>query len=415
VSLGDVLWILAFAAVSLAGLAASRRFFGHWFTPLSIYTGVNCGSLALYHLRVLDLIRLSSETYALALGSIALFAVGALGAIGGREVRFEDPATRRREVAHLSVFYYVTAAIATLGWGLALAILVGRYGFGGLLASVWRLQDEFQMQFIGNLNLIGILVAPTYVIKRAFGARRRLDEVILVSCLLGLLLAGIKAYITISVVAAILAWSVCRPDRFRAVQMMTVLAVLLGFFVIYTQKIDIYTQEGYDAEGGSGMVAPLQRPYLYVTGSWPALSAVAAGEVPPPPRPGHVLLQPVWKLLSAVGAAPALPTPLPFANIGVTEFNVYSFAGEVYWDAGPWAALLMSALLGFVSTLAYVRARTAAYWGHLLVYALVGYGVFMSQFAYFYTFNFLLMMAYACGLGFFLLRGGVLVDRRRRG
>jgi hypothetical protein len=74
----------------------------------------------------------------------------------------------------------------------------------------------------------------------------------------------------------------------------------------------------------------------------------------------------------------------------------------------------MSALLGFVSTLAYVRTRAAAYWGHLLVYALVGYGVFMSQFAYFYSFNFVLMMAYACCLGFFALRGGVFVDRRRR-
>ncbi len=411
---GDVLWILLFAAVALVGLAASRRFFGHWFTPLSIYTGVNCGSLALYHLRVLDLIRLSEQTYALALGSVALFAVGSLGAVGGRSIRFDGAANSRRDVAHLSAFYYVTATIATLGWGLALAILVSRHGLGGLLASIWRLQDEFQMQFIGNLNLIGILVAPTYVIKRAFGARRRLDEVILVSCLLGLLLAGIKAYITISVVAAILAWSVCRPDRFRAAHMLLVLAVLLGFFVVYTQKIDIYAQEGYDAEGGAGVVAPLQRPYLYIAGSWPALSAVAAGDVEPPPRPGHVLLQPVWKLLSALGAAPAIPTPLPFANIGVTEFNVFSFAGEVYWDAGPWAALLMSALLGFVSTLMYVRARTTAYWGHLLVYALVGYGVFMSQFAYFYTFNFLLLMIYACGLGFFVLRGGVFVDRGRR-
>lgn len=410
----DILWILAFTAIALVGLAASRQFFGHWFTPLSIYTGVNCGSLALYHLRILDLIRLSSETYALALGSIAMFAVGALGAVGGRSIRFPDAATRRRDVTHLATFFYITAAIATLGWGLALAILVSRHGLGGLLASIWRLQDEFQMQFIGNLNLIGILVAPTYVIKRAFGVRRRLDEVILVACLLGLLLAGIKAYITISVVAAILAWSVCRPDRFRAGHMLAMLAVLLGFFVIYTQKIDIYTQEGYDADGGASMVAPLQRPYLYVVGSWPALAAVAAGEVVPPPRPGHVLLQPAWKLLSALGAAPALPTPLPFANIGVTEFNVYSFVGEVYWDAGPWAALLMSALLGFVSTLAYVRARTAAYWGHLLVYALIGYGVFMSQFAYFYTFNFVLMMTYAYGLGFFLLRGGVFVDRRRR-
>ncbi len=414
-SLGDVLWILVFVAVALGELTVSRQFFGHWFTPLSIYTGMNCGSLALYHLRILDLIRLSEKTYALAFGSIALFAAGALSAAGWRSIRFGKAADRRRDASHLEAFYYVTATIATIGWMLALAIMVSRYGLGGLLSNVWRLQGEFQMQFIGNLNLIGILVAPTYVIKRFYGVRRRLDDLVLLSCLLGLLLAGIKSYITTSAIAALLAWSVCRPERFRAVHLLLALLVLLGFFVIYTQKIDIYTPESYDAEGTEERVAPLQRPYLYIVGSWPALSAVIGGEAEPSPRAGHVLMQPAWKVLPILGAAETIPSLLPFVSIGITEFNVYAFAGEVYWDAGPRASLLMSWLLGFLATRAYVAARVAAYWGHALLYALVGYGVFMSLFAYFYTFNFVLMLSYAWVLGFFALRGGVFIDRSRRG
>ena len=50
-----------------------------------------------------------------------------------------------------------------------------------------------------------------------------------------------------------------------------------------------------------------------------------------------------------------------------------------------------------------------------LIYALVGYGVFMSLFAYFYTFNFVLLLSYTWFLGFFVLRGGIFVDRRRLG
>ncbi|MBK6899711.1 MAG: oligosaccharide repeat unit polymerase [bacterium] len=412
---GDVLWILAFAAVSLVGLAASRRFFGHWFTPLSIYTGMNCGSLALYHLRVLDLIRLSELTYGLAFGSIALFAAGTLSAAGWRPIRIDPAASRRRDASHLDAFYYITASIATVGWMLALAIMVSRYGLGGLLSNVWRLQGEFQMQFIGNLNLIGILVAPTYLIKRFYGVRRRIDDLVLLSCLLGLLLAGIKSYITISAIAALMVWGACRPDRFRATHMMLALAALLAFFVVYTQTIDIYTPESYDTEGSEGRVAPLQRPYLYIVGSWPALTAVIAGEAEPPPRFGHVLLQPVWKVLAGLGAVKPHPSLLPFVSIGITEFNVYAFAGEVYWDAGLWTALLMSWLLGFLATRAYLVARVAAYWGHALIYALVGYGVFMSLFAYFYTFNFVLLLSYTWFLGFFVLRGGIFVDRRRLG
>ncbi|MBK6899698.1 MAG: hypothetical protein IPH09_10630 [bacterium] len=50
--------------------------------------------------------------------------------------------------------------MATMGWILPLAVILARYGPGHLLVNLWILQYEFQMQFLGYLNLVGILVFP---------------------------------------------------------------------------------------------------------------------------------------------------------------------------------------------------------------------------------------------------------------
>ena len=89
--------------------------------------------------------------------------------------------------------------------------------------------------------------------------------------------------------------------------------------------------------------------------------------------------------------------------------------GTLYWDWGVVGALFASWLLGYASTLLYLRAKQASYWGHVLMYGLVGYGVFLSPFMYFYRFNMLVKMIFVFVLGFVVLRGGVLVDRRRHG
>lgn len=414
-SITDVLWMFFLLGLCLASTRFSRLYFGHWFTPPSIYVCANLGSLALYHLRILELQTLSASVYGMALGSSALFVGGSLAASGWR-ARWRDLAWDcRPDIRNLNGFFYLAAVVANVGWVVAAAILVLQFGIGGLISNLWLLQDEFQMQFIGYLNLLGILVAPAYILKRTLaptGRRRLLDVLLVVGALLGLVLAGIKSYLAFTGVAAGLAWSVARPQGFKARHFTAVLVLLMGFFIFYNQQIDVFVYKEYQGAGIFGELPWLHRPYLYLVGSWPALENLLHGEVAPPPRFGHVVLEPMWKLLSGLGLAQQIPKPLPFTNIGPEMFNVYSFVGEVYWDVGLWAALAGSWLLGVVSTRLYIRARTCGYWGHRLVYAIFGYGIFISLFQYGYRFNSVFLLLFTYLVGFFVMRNGVFVSRR---
>ena len=339
-----------------------------------------------------------------------MFVVGVLMAVDGRPFDGGKPVKAARGSWSLDQFFYITFSLATLGWVAASVLLIFNFGFGVLLRNIWMLQGEFQMQYLGYLNLIGILVLPTYVIKRGLGNARKLDLIMVVISLFGLFLAGIKGYLIYSVLTAVFAWSAVRPNRFRVFHLGSGMFALLCFFILYGAKIDVFSGSYFAGTGFFGKFSFLFRPYYYFVGSWPAMENVVNGTLGDPPRFGMVVLQPVWKLLTALGQAEPMEAFNQFVTIGQTTFNVYSFAGEIYWDLKWPGVLVLSWLLGFGSTRLYGRALRVPFWGHILVYAVVGYGIFLSFFAYIYTFNVFVILAYVYVVGFVFLRKGVLVE-----
>jgi oligosaccharide repeat unit polymerase len=413
-SIGDVFWMLLFLVIAAMSIALSLRVFYQWLTPISMYVGMNAVSMAFYHLRLVPMTDVSLETHALLLLSMFMFLTGVMLALGGRSPALQSLTGNARDVCHLDTFFYGTAALATIGWMLASSILISRYGLLSLIQNIWVLQVEFQMQFIGYLNMIGILVLPTYAIKRGLGRGRRRDVVLVGLTVFGLLLAGIKTYIMVSVIGAGLAWGVCRPGRFKPYNLGLGLAALLVFFVVYNRNIDVYVPEAVDESRAESSISILDRPYLYFVGSWPATEALVAGEMSPLPLPGSITFEPVWKILgSGLKFVEPLPLSLPFTNIGITEFNVYSFVGEMFWDWGWIGAMIASGLFGYVATRLYLRAMRARYWGNVLIYAVFGYGIFLSSFMYYYRFNLMLQLGYTYIVGFVILRGGIFLDRGR--
>lgn len=411
---GDVLWFLLFALVAVAAVLQSKRLFRHWFSPLSLVLGINCVSVCSYHLRLLGMKDVSVHVHVIVLSCLGAYALGCALAAGRRPPPPE--AVRERvDTRGLNAFFLVTAGIATIGWLVAALILVTRRGgIGMLVRNLWLLQDEFQMQGIGYLNMLGILVLPAFVIKRACGCRGRLDWPLMFSALWGLLLAGIKGFVFYSVLTAIVAWSLARPDRFRPRHLLVTGTVLLGFFVAYNAKVDIFVSEIVTAGNGwFSQVPQLHWPYLYFVGAWPAMQNIVDGQVAPPAILGAVTLNVLWKPAGdLLGLIESVPFSLPFSDIGATLFNVYSMFGILYQEWTWPGAVAICGLLGFVATRLYLRARRAGYWAHILVYSLFAYGLFMSCFMYVYRFNEALLMAYLYVAGFVLVRGGVLVDRR---
>ena len=107
------------------------------------------------------------------------------------------------------------------------------------------------------------------------------------------------------------------------------------------------------------------------------------------------------------------PLYQPFVSIGKFTFNVYSLVGEVYWDL-KWPGVLgVSFLLGVINTRLYLRIRSSDYWGHMMIYAVVVHGLFVSFFSFIYTFNVYVLVLYIFLVGFVLPRGGVLISTGR--
>jgi len=407
-NVADFLWFLVFVALIFLSVAISLRLFNHWFTPLSIFVGINSLSFAGYHLRLLEMTDVSWTVHALVLSSFAMFGLGVLLAVGRRPEGLRLSARPHLTDRGLSGFFYTTVMLSTIGWMVQGALMVLKMGIGGLVNNIWVLQGEFQVQGLGYLNMIGILVFPIFVLRRAIGTINKVDYALVLASLFGLMLAGIKGYMIYSVFGGAYVWSVARPEKFRLVHLAGGMAAILGFFIIYAAKVDIFATDFYVGSGVMKHLPALHIPYLYFVGSWPALDFIVDGTVDDLPRLGTFVLQPMWKLLGAAGVVEYSYLHQPFIVIGKFTFNVFSLIGEVYWDL-KWPGVLgISLLLGVVNTRLYLRIWSSDHWGHVMVYAVVVHGLFISFFSFIYTFNIYVLLLYIYLVGFVVLRGGVL-------
>ncbi len=391
----DAAWIAVFGLVFIGGFYLSLRLHGGVATPLFFFVGGYCTSIVLYHLRLFRFPAVSAVTHLIVILSLAAFALGAmLGSARPQRPRGVP------DLRGLSLFLYVTAALSTLGWSLPLAIIVAKYGTAHLMTNLWILQFEFQMQFVGYLNLLGILVFPTFLIKSRHLGVGWFDRLLVLSAFMGLLLAGIKSYLVYSLFCGVLVHSAASPRAVKIRNLAILGVAVLLFFIGYNQVIDVLGVTEYPESSIPGTVSFLDRPYLYFAGVLPAMEQVVNGGMPPQPVPGMVTLQPFWKIVGdLLGIVDPVPQYLPEVAIGPSDFNVYSFAGEVFWDWGAAGVVVCSLLLGWALTALYRRAYTAGFWMNSLLYAVFGYGAVIAFFLYYYRFNSFFLAGYVIVLG----------------
>jgi len=394
----DILWLSLFAVTATAILILNRIRFGDHLTPIGIYVGVNSLSIAAYHFRLLDFTDVGARSHLVVLISLLAFTgavflrLPAADVDRGRDGPLSPPST--------SIFRSV-AVLANAGWMLSLVLLLNEYGMSHLRANIWIFQKEFQIQYIGYLNLVGILVLPMYVAMRCAGTGRRLDLILSGLAITGLLLAGIKQYVVFSTISAIVVYAVLRPGRFRLRHASVVFAGIVGFFVVYDAVVDIFGTRTFPGSKFPELLTCLERPYLYLTGSWPAMEHIVGGDMQPQPIFGYITLQPLWKILGdGLGLIEPVQKHMPFIDIGAHGFNVYSFTGDVYWDYGEIGVGVVSFVIGWIGAAFYARARMRRNWGHVLLYGVFSYGLALSFFAYYYRFGMLLLLFVVASLAF---------------
>jgi len=260
-----------------------------------------------------------------------------------------------------------------------------------VLANRWFLQDQFQsVPFIVYLNTLNILVPPAFVyLSRRCGYIRPWTVLLVVSGVIGLFLAGIKAYMVFSLIAAFFTYFSFRRGRRNVALLGLLLGVVFGFFVLYTAVIDIFL--------ASSVRQWWVGPYLYVAAPWASVAELLTLPVPVNSYPGLHLLYPFWKVWNLFVPDPQFPSyVLHFVNTPL-PFNTYTMNGESYLDFGWPGVLLFSTFLGWASTRVRLSTlRTDRFTGHLLS-GLFAYYVFMSFFVnfitHFYSIIFLLYIA----------------------
>lgn len=397
----DIICSLIFVVLALGSIWWARVIFNDGFAPLGLYLGATFFSLALWHLKLVSLIQISELVYFIILLSVVGFIFGVALAAPGKFFCISKSVEIHRSIVkgkYLKSFFYVIGVLSTIGWLVLLVLFVRDYSLAVVWEKPFLLQEGFQSRrYIGFLNVLGILVLPTYVMlvhtERWTGW---LPVVLVVSALTGLLLAGIKSYIVFSVIVAFFVWGNFRWGGVRLRYMTIVVICFIAFMILYNQIVDIFVPQS-GAEGVLATVAPgLYRPYIYMVGSWSALTVLVENPFPQPVWAYQTLFV-VWKVLGkGLGLIDPVSEYDPFvdiADIGTQSFNVYSMAGALYWDFGLIGVLLGSAFWGFVSTRVYEKARKSRDWAWILASSIISYGLFLSFFLYYFRFNLFFLLA----------------------
>lgn len=405
-NISDILWILFFLFIGAGSVKLSLSWYRQPISPLSVFLGINCLSLTLYHLRLVRLNDLSGTTYAIIIISFISFFLGTSLFIPRRTKRKNGTAWVVNTKG-LDTFFYISSIISTIGWVLPLNSLINRYGISFLFNNPWILEPEFQMQYIGYMNVVGIAVLPAFVLRNSLRKCGWPDILLVLLSLIGLTLAGIKTYLVFAIIAGILIYALLRLNRLALRYSLLIVigfTIILVFFVSYDANIDIFREVQLPGSSFPEQLSFLEHPYVYFAGSWPAMDALVTQPVPPAqPIFGYVTLQPIWKLLGdGLKIIEPVPPYLPPVDISATDFNVYAFIGEIYWDFGLLGVTLLSFLFGSLITKLYIKAKSSGVWIDKLLYSLVSYILAISFFAYFLKFETVVLLCYVFFVGKFV-------------
>jgi len=407
-----------FALLSYTGFQFSRLMYRSYFAPPGLFLGMNFASLALYQLHLLPLFQVSFQTYLLIMLSMLSFFVGGLMAspyfaLKGKPL-LKYGVFHSAEISNssgLCLFYYFTSSLSILGYIYFFKFVVPP----GWISQPWILQGQVVPYHFGYLLLLGALVPPSFVLLSLVKRKvTLLSFCFLLINILALAFVGIKSYLVIGLATALLTWVVARPSKIQIKHLVILTVIFIGFMVVYDKYIDIFGSFRFVGSKFLALLSFLEKPYLYIVGSWPALSVAMSTQLKLPYF-GQVTLEPVWKIIGpgGIGIVKSFSKYLPFVDIGPSYFNVYSLIGEIYLDYGWLGPILGCFILGFISTKLYIKAYKSGNWILHLLSAIFSYGLFISFFLYYYRSNLIFLLLYVLIIGHIAKRLSIALNRHK--
>ncbi|TEB14254.1 hypothetical protein Psfp_03075 [Pelotomaculum sp. FP] len=379
---------------------------------MSIYTSISSVSLLLCLMNLLSYTDIKTIVlFLLLLSEISLFFGVTFGdaifnSVKGKTKRIQQNEEDShsliiKEVEIVRLSMSIIAIIATVGWTLSLREILRIYSLSYILADTSFIQYmDLQQQYIGYLNVMGILVFPMFVFCAFKDKVRILDIICVCLAMTGLFLAGIKSYLIITLVVGFFVYSQIAPKiKFRYILLLAFAGI--AFFVFYTNIIDKYSVVNFGGSNFPEFLSIFQRPYLYITGGWASFSVAEASTGTMFPYKGYVVLAPIFKLISFLGLTDKEQFE-PLEGVQISSYgagtNVYTMVGEAYIDLGVVGCVFTFLFLGLICGYLYKLSCRYRKPNMIFVSALLMYVMFISFLNYYLNFKILFLCIVTYGV-----------------
>jgi len=379
--------MLAFAAV-----AVSSRMFGHPISPFSVFYGVWFFTLALFFLRWVEYTPVRAQAW----GLIALNMVSfGFGWILAYLFQPQGMCRWRTQLAVESISAERLRKVICVSFAFGMVGLVDFLrrvqGALGLITYIEAPHEIRQAMAIGGgldegiklfnwLNVMSVVLCAFYV-RSVRGGPRKLVWTILIASIVATLFLEDRTRFFFALI-----WTAYVVAHMKSLQGRKLLAtglvlavVLAAQFLlvsVWLEKIADNNPVLLEATNVSEPYFPLLTPYLYVTGSYPALQAYL--DTQPESTAGAMTFYPAFKVLRLVN--PSLKAPLIVAEpVAIpSEFNTFTWLHQFYTDFGVAGVILGPLGVAFLSGLVYFHMLRTKSFSSLYANGLISFGLTLS-------------------------------------
>ena len=378
--------------LALTSVWVSSRLFGHPISPFSIFYGVWFFTLALFFLRWVEYTPVRGQAWQLIVLNLASFGFGWILAY-----LFQRPgmsnwkielAAERLSPQRLRKVIYVSFALGMVGLADFLRRIQGLLGLATYLVAPHEIR---QAMSIGGgldegikpfnwLNVMSVVLCAFYLgVFR--NERRRLVWILLFTSSVATLFMEDRTRFFFALLwAGYVLVHVCRWNTRKLLATGLVLTAVLAlqFFVVaaWLGKVAINNSVLMEATNISVPFFPLLTPYMYLTGSYPALQAYL--DTRPDSTAGAMTFYPAHKVLRLLNPSLKVPEIVAEPVAVPSEVNTFTWLHQFYTDFGVAGVILGPLGVAFLSGLIYFHMLQTKDFYSLYANGLISFGFTLS-------------------------------------
>ncbi|MHB8539623.1 MAG: O-antigen polymerase [Candidatus Acidiferrales bacterium] len=357
-----------FSLLGAGALWASRKYFGHILSPFGVFYGVWFTALAMFCIRWVNYAPLGGDAerlIAMSMGAFGLGWVFIYAFIGDRavihrtEVNVTNISIRRMRRVIILVFGFGLIGLGDFLWNVQSSLGLTTFVQAPyLIRQAMGIGDVFEgIKFFNWLNVMNVVLCTIYLELDKTAKRKVIKAILIVSVAATLVMEDRTRFFY----AVLWAGFVLAHMRKWKVKKVIVGGAMVGLLLI-VQFLAVASWLGKVAQNSPAVMAAesipdqldfLLPPYVYLTGSFPALQAyVQNAQVS---TGGEMTFRPLFEILSRFDSHLTPPDVIgDFYEIPF-PFNTYTWLQQFYSDFGVAGAFLGPMVVGLLAGLVYFR------------------------------------------------------------